>query len=612
MKGRTNKNWPRDWAELDAWMQDHAGAEHLRAWNAGAGNYRLFEDFGGFRVALIWMHEHMDMNFAPPAERLLMAMFGKHEVIAVKRDGTLTQANCMRANQNRLRRFVRAADDTRLKHWLKRRTWSAACTASIFQPASAFWSSRSAQVHGLLRILEQTFAETPPPAHETEYLVRILHKRVSAIARQAMGRVVRHLEASTVSWMRHCRAERSANVYNWLVAAEGISRQYRRQAVREFPFFSGMLAATSKMEGIALTSAVDTGKPLTNALAHALSVRPATIRRLRHLGARECRRIDWRLETVVRILDIVPFEYWPNSADAWKSMNSMVMEIPHSLWLKKAEALRIFRPVLRKVARRGWVAGMERYREQFHWTDGMRDMSDIWSSLDEITGRMRDSLEDRTDSGWTSPFGAMNFNQLREVNERWHQLLHEDAGVGGEAAWLPLSDAFRHGSRCIVPLTNESMLQEEGRSLQHCVASYVHRCLTQPVHIASVRDSAGRSCSTVEIHLVRKAYGWRPELAQHRGLRNRQPSPACRRAVRAWIRWMEELDARHWAELAHACMERQKEFMMGKIDPERIQRERRLLERALPADAWQVILAQFEGRRVSDEMIHPAVACEVD
>jgi len=607
-----NKRWPQDWEELDAWMQAYAGEAHLRIWNAETtkAHYRLFEDFGDFRLALIWLHEQTDVNFASPEERLLMAMFGKHEVIAVKRDGTLLQASTMGANQDRLRKFIEASDDTRLKRWLGRRTWHSGGAANVFQPASAFWSSRGALARGLLHILEQTFVETPPPAHESEHLMRILNKHQSLIARQAMERVTRHLDAPTVSWMRRCRAERSASVYVWLAGAEGRVRQYRWQAVCEFPFFSGLLADANKLEGIELTAAVNAGKPLVNALARILSVCPATIRRLRGLGARERKRIDWRLGTIVRMLDAVPFEHWPDSPDAWKALNEMVHEVCHSSWLEEADALRIFRPVLRKMARRGWVSGRQRYLEQFHWVTGMRDMSDIWSSLDGLTDRIQTFIEDRDDSEWTSPFSGMSFEQLREINESWHQLLHEDAGASQEATWLPLSDEFKYGSRRIVPLVNEATLREEGRSLQHCVASYTHRCLTQSVHVASVRDDAGNSCSTVEIHLARTSYGWQPKLAQHRGLRNRQPSPACRRVVRAWLRWMEGLDARHWAELEHASMERHKKFIMQAPDPERMERERRLLERALPANAWQMIAVQLDDKCVSSEAKHSMTSCE--
>jgi len=533
-----------------------------------------------------------------------------YEMIAVKRDGTLLQASTMSANQDRLRTFIEASDDTRLKRWLKRRTWYPGGTVNIFQPASAFWSSREALARGLLHILEQSFAETLPPAHESEHLMRILSKHQAFIARQAMERVTWHLDAPTVSWMRRCRAERSASVYVWLAGAEGQVQQYRRQAVREFPFFSGMLADTNKLEGIELTVAVDTGKPLVNALARILFVHPATIRRLRGLGARERKRIDWRLGTVVRILDAVPFEHWPDSPGAWKALNEMVHEVCHSSWLDETDALRIFRPVLRKMAKRGWVSGRQRYLEQFHWVAGMCDMSDIWSSLDELMDRIQTFVENRDDSEWTSPFSGMSFEQLREINESWHQLLHEDAGASQEATWLPLSDEFKYGSRRIVPLVNEAMLREEGRRLQHCVASYSYRCLTQPVHVASVRDDAGNSCSTVEIHLDRKAYGWRPELAQHRGLRNRQPSLACRRAVHAWLKWMEGLDAQHWAELEHASMERHKKFIMDTPDPARMERERRLLERVLPADAWQTIAVQIDDKCISSEAKHSMASCE--
>jgi hypothetical protein len=82
-----------------------------------------------------------------------------------------------------------------------------------------------------------------------------------------------------------------------------------------------------------------------------------------------------------------------------------------------------------------------------------------------------------------------------------------------------------------IELTNSAQLRAEGVALQHCVASYSHRCWRGSARIWSLRsksDSKVRPVMTIEIDPRKKA------IVQARGFRNR---PASAKALRLLQRW---------------------------------------------------------------------------
>ncbi len=82
-----------------------------------------------------------------------------------------------------------------------------------------------------------------------------------------------------------------------------------------------------------------------------------------------------------------------------------------------------------------------------------------------------------------------------------------------------------------VELTSSRQLEDEGRMLQHCVASYASRCWQGACQIWSLRltqENKARAISTLEIDPRSRA------IVQARGMRNRYPSGKPLRLIRLW------------------------------------------------------------------------------
>ncbi|TVQ18001.1 MAG: hypothetical protein EA382_18230, partial [Spirochaetaceae bacterium] len=85
----------------------------------------------------------------------------------------------------------------------------------------------------------------------------------------------------------------------------------------------------------------------------------------------------------------------------------------------------------------------------------------------------------------------------------------------------------------IVELLSSKELEEEGRSLGHCVATYASSCQRHASSIWSVRRESATGVTrllTVEVDMKRK------EIVQIRGLRNRLPEANEMTIVNRWTR----------------------------------------------------------------------------
>ena len=150
-----------------------------------------------------------------------------------------------------------------------------------------------------------------------------------------------------------------------------------------------------------------------------------------------------------------------------------------------------------------------------------------------------------------------------DASQRWHAALTE-AGIppehhGGQRfaehdtpPWLPLLEhAFRVGDvnaseqevtdtatgacglRTVRFLNTREMLHEEANAMQHCVGTFVRRCVTGRWHIASVTDADGVRCSTASFQMSFAQGRWTARLVEHRSLRNAPPSVQCVQVLRA-------------------------------------------------------------------------------
>ena len=92
------------------------------------------------------------------------------------------------------------------------------------------------------------------------------------------------------------------------------------------------------------------------------------------------------------------------------------------------------------------------------------------------------------------------------------------------------------GDLQIVCLKNADELSEEATRMQHCVATYVSKCMFERTQIFSVRNEIGDSLSTFEIKLTDDPDGKiKYSLIQHKGYQNSNPIEECEMIVKKFM-----------------------------------------------------------------------------
>ena len=183
------------------------------------------------------------------------------------------------------------------------------------------------------------------------------------------------------------------------------------------------------------------------------------------------------------------------------------------------------------------------------------------------------------------------------ASDRWHQRLvdageHHGASVSRYANvdelmhWPALLSPFTVRTptalRRIEFLTNSTLLVEEGTAMNHCVSIRVDDCLTERLHIASVRDGDGRRCSTLALRLDCVGGQWCVVQVEHLTAHNRSPDVACVHAVEQLMAKLKQpVWQQHFTENEVARVER--ETSLRSRLPERRQRTNSLRHAALKA-----------------------------
>jgi hypothetical protein len=144
-----------------------------------------------------------------------------------------------------------------------------------------------------------------------------------------------------------------------------------------------------------------------------------------------------------------------------------------------------------------------------------------WESL-----RRAVSVGERgTPSALSVAFGGRSLARLVEIGRRWHaEHAKIDAAIvrgTDDRCWLPLVPPLKIGGIHIVPLASAADLADEGAAQDHCVGTFVRRCLTERCHILSLRDADGIRLSTARFELIGPP--WEADLVEHQAAGNLPP-----------------------------------------------------------------------------------------
>jgi len=131
----------------------------------------------------------------------------------------------------------------------------------------------------------------------------------------------------------------------------------------------------------------------------------------------------------------------------------------------------------------------------------------------------------------TRPFSPdMSLTTVRDLCGAWH----EAVALADPKVNVPLPAPWRGAEKIddmdIVPLTSTVEIALEGRTMHHCVATYIDRVVWGDCYIFSLRN--GHSVATIEV--VRA--GETAQIAQMRGPCNAMVSPAIAAKIKKWAR----------------------------------------------------------------------------
>jgi hypothetical protein len=194
---------------------------------------------------------------------------------------------------------------------------------------------------------------------------------------------------------------------------------------------------------------------------------------------------------------------------------------------------------------RRWVRTLEPiYRsgdEPVYWF--LKNFSAFGTQLHEISNNVRD-LADFMIASMRGDFDLAGVNPMTLktsgarallLSQEWHRrtVTHfsQDIEPGTKFGqpWIPGTEI---GAYQIRPITTQRMLEEEGQTMQHCVATYGRKVLNGHAYIFRCLRH-GVPTATIELEVDQKGS---VRLAQARAKNNTRLSAATLSAIRAWLR----------------------------------------------------------------------------
>ncbi len=391
------------------------------------------------------------------------------------------------------------------------------------------------------------------------------YRRIRGEARKFL----RLLDPSAL-WAMAATAADSIGHYN-VYADPGCGRN-RCQAAITFPLMMPAILDTPE-----LLKVVDGGGKLTEALAEAVGVTVALVRRLRGVPVRFVPLVERGrtpgladLRRLGQTLAELPLDHVPSKRRDWVSflalkqasgahaLNAAFRRPPQPLylgvkgrWAEMADAIvatleERAPPYGRPQERIATVARVVKdanelvsvaYRS-FVYPLAVRAVMER-AGLPPDDARLRVTGSERAGE-LTVLASELVYNGLSPVaivrkSIECHGLPMLFGTLSGPSNWYPLlpeTVTAPNGVR-IVSLVTAEQLVEEGKTMCHCVAGYASKCAFGGHHILSLRSADGKPLSTAEIAKVMPKAGL--TVLQHRGVQNQPPPPTADFAL-GWLR----------------------------------------------------------------------------
>ena len=381
----------------------------------------------------------------------------------------------------------------------------------------------------------------------------------------------------------------------WANDGDAIFRRNRIQLLISFPLLVPRLAGlNSETHPLMLAAGVvvDRGDTLVDSLANIFGLSKSAVR---HFCGRPVAQIGshWTSEPAEALfaIDVAPLEARPDSRQDWE----------------------VFRSYWRCSIIGGWALGSEgpSRKRCFFFEYVFRSLCQLGYTeastrrLNRMTGNLRDSVQQMFDydlfvvewcrATWPKAKGiAVGTKELNSVpwvfdsflmryplaelirqTVVWHKEISSVAPTP-ESDTPASEDAVNNWPRLLrspvcargisaVSLVSGAELEIEGFRLQHCVGSYVDRCLTGATHIISFQDQQGGSLSTAEIELELDGGRWTTPVIQHNGFENSTPPLECSLALDRVVQHLQEPAHQEWISDIQAVHEQRRDLIASQL-----------------------------------------------
>jgi len=432
----------------------------------------------------------------------------------------------------------------------------------------------TAGIDGVQLSLEHNAALLPRPQAQPEQLCALALRAVSALAcpaswferlRQACGfdhpAPLAYLAALDIHALAYRAGGRQLNgvvldrlaVVNVIGAQEGDAHARNRvQALQALPWLLPLMTAhggeKSRESVRDLLRAIDAGRPLHAAVAHAFGVPRETVRWLGRRALPDSWRVDaGRVQRLLALLAWLAPERRPRSPAQFEALTALgsLLAAPFAYRRVAGEAAALARIA---IPMRAWLAQAARAGLEgpglAQRSLELADARDFLRALFEALRADHELGDDTADARVLRWCAGIGMARLLTLSRVWHATVaaaREQDENSAPARWPPVLAAPWQGEgRTIVELASAEQLRIEGRKMGHCVGSYEVACRSGNSVIVSLRSVAGAPLSTAELHLVDGAP--RIVAGQHRAARNGAPGADCARALGALLRHLNQAD----------------------------------------------------------------------
>lgn len=308
-------------------------------------------------------------------------------------------------------------------------------------------------------------------------------------------------------------------------------RRNRRQAIEAYPILTALFVRRSKRkysaepvweparwslgrlgksERLQIIRAIDQGEPLLPVLTRTLRVQPWMLRHLHTHAAAFFEVFDGAAMAALRSIRWATPELAPTDAATIATLKLLGDEVDTLVDWSVGDNRRAFRQLIGHHGR-------------------TRNLVDYLKFLRQLTAWIASTGTTVRGETYRERLGIGTIGDLLELSRIWHDIIlrqpflatppgiDPDAAPVPPASWPPvLEEPVRIGDYDFESLTTRRALCDESAGLDHCVATYLNRCVEGAVHILSIRSLGCRIGTAALVRDHNLQFG----IEQASGLRN--------------------------------------------------------------------------------------------